>query len=197
MKSDNNGLLGPKHVACLKSKIFLQVDGVINSPIFTDTTWCHVITGAAYFRPLLLLTRPKLNNVQSSVGVKVLDNVLSKMLNVFWCSCTSGCFFLGGGKGPHAVMMALVFRKNSHVDYDSHTSCTCLHLCCSLGLQLFGRLRSRSGTKKNTLLQFLVQKIRQFTSCTWQNLCKPCGFLDVIMLLRLQIWYLDVQLLCL
>ena len=30
MKPDNNGLLGPKHVACLKNKIFLQVDGVIN-----------------------------------------------------------------------------------------------------------------------------------------------------------------------
>ena len=38
-------------------------------------------------------------------------------------------FFWGGGERvAHAEMMAFVFRKNSHVDYDSHTSYTCLHL---------------------------------------------------------------------
>ena len=37
--------------------------------------------------------------------------------------------FLGGRGGwSHAVVMAFVVRKNSHVDYDSHTSYTCLHL---------------------------------------------------------------------
>ena len=48
------------------------------------------------------------------------------LLSVLVTATVSFCS--GRGGGAHAVMMAFVIRKNSHVDYDSHTSYTCLHL---------------------------------------------------------------------
>lgn len=104
-------------------------------------------------------------------------------------------FLLRGGGGAHAVMMPFVFRKNSHVDYDSHTSCTCLHLCCSLGLQLFVRLCSLNTERtKTTVLKFLVQKMSSVYMLYMAESLQAMWLFGVILLLRLQIWYFDVQL---